>query len=512
MMLRNRKSKQSFSSSSAKSNKEGHNVPEDGDSATKSVQSENSLSLTDAYDKMKVKDRAQNVKTNITERETDSFLSDDQGLDVDSRSKHMNNSINKDESRFKKIMTRVISGFFIFSLFLAIIQMGHIYICGLIFLVEILVFRELVKVRYNTFFHIIEETIPLFRTTQWMWFVVAIFYVYSDFVVDVFKSNTALHHLLGFAHFHFGISFILYSGTFVLTIATMQTGHIRFQLNQLCWTVLVLCMTVGQLKYVMHNVFNGLIWFVLPAMLVIANDTFAWLGGVTCGRKFIQREFFMLSPNKTWEGFIGGWIGTMFVGWYCSRWMAQYTWMTCPTNQFKLFPNKLDCDLDPIFHIATNIVPSQVFEVFPSALVNMIPGIVSICTVSGDSELLIACVSGEESHSHHHFELIFKNIYPVQIHALSLSLFASFVAPFGGLLASAIKRAYGIKDFDSIIPGHGGIMDRTDCQFLMGLCTWVHYNTFVKMATISVPKMIYMYNLMKASEQMEFLQKISETT
>jgi len=63
MMLRNRKSKQSFSSSSAKSNKEGHNVPEDGDSATKSVQSENSLSLTDAYDKMKVKDRAQNVKT-----------------------------------------------------------------------------------------------------------------------------------------------------------------------------------------------------------------------------------------------------------------------------------------------------------------------------------------------------------------------------------------------------------------------------------------------------------------
>lgn len=174
MMLRNRKSKQSFSSSSAKSNKEGHNVPEDGDSATKSVQSENSLSLTDAYDKMKVKDRAQNgtstiinnmtrrgvassivrdidrniptleqksVKTNITERETDSFLSDDQGLDVDSRSKHMNNSINKDESRFKKIMTRVISGFFIFSLFLAIIQMGHIYICGLIFLVEILVVR-----------------------------------------------------------------------------------------------------------------------------------------------------------------------------------------------------------------------------------------------------------------------------------------------------------------------------------------------------------------------------------
>ena len=33
-----------------------------------------------------------------------------------------------------------------------------------------------------------------------------------------------------------------------------------------------------------------------------------------------------------------------------------------------------------------------------------------------------------------------------QIHALSLGFFASFAAPFGGFLSSAIKRAYGIKD------------------------------------------------------------------
>ena len=129
--------------------------------------------------------------------------------------------------------------------------------------------------------------------------------------------------------------------------------------------------------------------------------------------------------------------------------------------------------------------------------------------VDGDIEDLTACVSGEELHTHHHFELVLRNFYPVQIHALGLSLFASFVAPFGGFLASGIKRAYGLKDFASFIPGHGGMMDRMDCQFLMALCTWVHYNTFVKIATVSVPKMIYMFHNMNDIEQREFLMKIA---
>ncbi|EOD20398.1 phosphatidate cytidylyltransferase [Emiliania huxleyi CCMP1516] len=38
--------------------------------------------------------------------------------------------------------------------------------------------------------------------------------------------------------------------------------------------------------------------------------------------------------------------------------------------------------------------------------------------------------------------------------------FASLVAPFGGFFASGIKRAYKIKDFSAIIPGHGGVFDR----------------------------------------------------
>lgn len=419
-------------------------------------------------------------------------------------------AVAKDERTASKFFIRAVSGLILVSGFSLVLYSGHVYICALVALVEIFLFRELVKVRYNTFFHIIEDTIPMFRTTQWLWFCVAIFYTYSDFVFDVIKSNTALHYLLIYDKLQTPLAFALYSGTFIITIATMQTGHIKFQLNQLCWTIVVLCLTVGQLKYVMHNVYNGLIWFALPLMLVITNDCFAYICGMLCGRKFIRRPFIALSPNKTWEGFIGGAVFTIIMSWYMSRVMAHFTWFTCPTNQFRFLPEKLECELDPIFLEASSIFNPQVFELVPDAFVKMIPGIVDICAVGGDATVLTPCVSGEETHAHHHFEFVLKNVFPIQIHALSLGLFASLVAPFGGFLASAIKRAYGIKDFDSIIPGHGGLMDRLDCQFMMALFTWVHYNTFVKMATVSVPKMIYMYSLMKESEQKEFLERIME--
>lgn len=68
---------------------------------------------------------------------------------------------------------------------------------------------------------------------------------------------------------------------------------------------------------------------------------------------------------------------------------------------------------------------------------------------------------------------------PIQLHALNLATFASLIAPFGGFFASGLKRTFKIKDFGDSIPGHGGITDRMDCQFIMGFFAYMYYHTFI---------------------------------
>ena len=36
-----------------------------------------------------------------------------------------------------------------------------------------------------------------------------------------------------------------------------------------------------------------------------------------------------------------------------------------------------------------------------------------------------------------------------------------------GFLASGLKRAYHVKDFNNTLPGHGGYADRMDCISIM---------------------------------------------
>ena len=70
---------------------------------------------------------------------------------------------------------------------------------------------------------------------------------------------------------------------------------------------------------------------------------------------------------------------------------------------------------------------------------------------------------------------------PVVIDYVWLTVFAfvgAIVSIFGDLSASMMKRQFMVKDFGSIMPGHGGVLDRFDSILLVAPLFYLIFSFF----------------------------------
>jgi phosphatidate cytidylyltransferase len=58
---------------------------------------------------------------------------------------------------------------------------------------------------------------------------------------------------------------------------------------------------------------------------------------------------------------------------------------------------------------------------------------------------------------------------------LLLGVFVSIFGQFGDLVESLFKRSFGVKDSGSIMPGHGGILDRLDSVLFAGAVVYGYW-------------------------------------
>ncbi|KAK4173026.1 cytidylyltransferase family-domain-containing protein [Triangularia setosa] len=345
-------------------------------------------------------------------------------------------TVSEYEKKKANFLVRTFWTFVMIAGFFAALFAGHIYVVLIITAIQIVSFKEVIAIA-NVSSR--ARDLRFTKSLNWYWLATTMYFLYGESVVYYFRHIILVDKVLQpLSTHHRFISFCIYIFGFVFFVGTLKPGHLRFQFSQFAWTHMALFLINIQAHFILNNIFEGLIWFFLPAALVITNDIFAYICGITFGRT----QLIKLSPKKTVEGFLGAWIMTMLFGVGLTHVLLSSNYFICPaTNLATSILQDIHCEPNPVFIARTYTSPEFFF---------LPPGYTVSVTLA-----------------------------PLQIHALVWATFASLIAPFGGFFASGLKRSFKIKDFGDSIPGHGGMTDRMDCQFIMGMFAFLYYQTFI---------------------------------
>eukprot|EP00049_Salpingoeca_infusionum_P004693 m.82430 g.82430 ORF g.82430 m.82430 type:complete len:424 (-) comp12690_c0_seq1:1077-2348(-) len=348
--------------------------------------------------------------------------------------------LKNNSARWKNWTTRFIFTWSMIFGFFFIIYLGPIALTLLIFALQLKCFQEVIQLGYTAW----PKELPWFRSLNWFFLLAANYFFYGEHfnvhLTHFFVGNEPATSIIKYHRF---ISFCLYMMGFCTFVLSLRKGCYTIQFKQFAMTHLSLLLIVATSQLILRSIYEGLLWFLLPSCLVICNDIMAYFFGFFFGRT----PMIKLSPKKTWEGFIGAFLSTLCFGVAAAYGLSRFSYFTCPVDSLTDYSIRDDC------HMAETYTP-QSYKV---------PALVA------DLLYMFGLSAGET-----------VQMIPVLIHGFVLAVFASLIAPFGGFFASGLKRAFKIKDFADMIPGHGGITDRFDCQFVMAVFAYVYYHSFVK--------------------------------
>lgn len=62
-------------------------------------------------------------------------------------------------------------------------------------------------------------------------------------------------------------------------VLSLKRGMYLYQFGQYAWTHMILMIIFVPSSFFVSNIFEGLIWLILPSALIITNDIMAYLAG-----------------------------------------------------------------------------------------------------------------------------------------------------------------------------------------------------------------------------------------
>jgi phosphatidate cytidylyltransferase len=348
----------------------------------------------------------------------------------------LNHAIKGLKPKWRNWVVRGILGITMISGFSFVIYLGPLAMTLFVLGVQMKCYHEIITIGYYVYK---SHHLPWFRTISWLLLLSSNYYFYGESLISKFRLFLRYDGLLmPLVIYHRFISYTLYTASCIGFVLTLRDTYYLKQFTLFGYTHLALLMVVVQSHLMIKNIFEGFIWFLVPACLIICNDIMAYYFGFFFGRT----KLIKLSPKKTWEGFMGGAFSTILFGFLLSSVLCKYKQFVCPLKYDDTSESiKFDC------------IPNKVFQMHTYRM----PQFLSVLTETLTVE-----------------PFVFQ-------HTLMLGLFVSFVGPFGGFFASGFKRAFKIKDFGATIPGHGGFMDRFDCFYITaGTFVNAYIHSFIK--------------------------------
>jgi len=337
--------------------------------------------------------------------------------------------------------------------------------------VQVKCFSEIINIGYAVYR--VHPGLPWFRSLSWYFLITSNYFFYGEALVGYFNVLVSRANFLTFlVRYHRFISFSMYCIGFVWFVLSLVKRYYMRQFSLFAWTHVALLIVVTQSYLIIQNLFEGLIYFILPIMMVVINDIMAYMFGFFLGRTPLIK----LSPKKTWEGYLGGGIATVFMSMALAHFMCGSTALVCPIE--------FNESLGQMTHYACE--PAGIFLPQEYDLPEFLKGVASMLKMK-DTIMM----------------------EPFLIHVFFMSIFASVIGPFGGFFASGFKRAFKIKDFGNIIPGHGGILDRFDCQFLMATFVNVYMSSFIKSA--SPQNLLHQFFILRPEDQLNMYYALQDS-
>ena len=208
----------------------------------------------------------------------------------------------------------------------------------------------------------------------------------------------------------------------LLLIMAMARENLRTSLPSAAFSYLAIpyiAITLGELVNTRRQP-AGIIWLLFFLILIWSGDILAYYIGRMLGRHPLAPN---ISPKKTWEGTAASFAGSVGIG-------------------VLLFEN-IDLIANNLLHVLFQLGVLQ-----PNSVL----------------------------HEDVHLQT------PSLWHMLVFLALINIAAQLGDLVESMMKRGAGVKDSGSLLPGHGGVLDRIDAILLAAPVLW-YYASIIKLTS-----------------------------